>query len=675
MNYVVLEKAKPYFRTRKGKREFVRGYVSRVAVLPTPEQQEQGKTGLMEYLEAVTKMFPKEAKREGREYSSVEEFVLKHGKFYTPKELPKNVLEGKVKDCYMNAWHLATERKDLTYVEGYAASVIPVMHAWCVDKQGNVIDPTWGTGKAYYGVPFTTDYIMKTAMRRKYFGILDNYQEGYPLLKERPKEGVIEKSYHVVMEKATQTGHKAYARSVKGKLQQIKPKGFVRKPIPKRRENVVETVVRSQARRKAVQREEPMPEFDQTTDMLSEATEKLKEQFDIDKKHFEGTISYQEIKSQMDKNLKEIRTENSKIREVSGFMDTDNARSIAANMRNELTVYTKYLAGDSVDLMHKFVSLAETTIENEDLKGIDAKYLSDMCVDSIKKLVHQEIESNRQQFTDHGVRHIVKNILNQKDMLDLLQSSGITVSPKDRLLAIFVMINHDVGYTTPVIRGGGIEGIKATKQHGVYGKKIAEEQKDLWNVDKIFSEEEYNRGLDIIETHDSVDMDTKDPVALTTRIADNLSLFQKEKLPSMFEYVEGAERLLVAMGVAAKKDEKEGFEKYRDQLYKKIDKAKFSPALKRDLKAGCKEISFLTPKFTVGVLAGEISKIGKSDKSLIQVTIKHNKFDETLQKLFDVGQQQVTKLLKDYGETDFSKTEYHLGKYGDKSILELKVEK
>jgi len=265
--------------------------------------------------------------------------------------------------------------------------------------------------------------------------------------------------------------------------------------------------------------------------------------------------------------------------------------------------------------------------------------------------------------------------MNQKEMLDSLQSSGITVTPKDRLLAIFVMINHDVGYTVPLIRGGGLMAIKAAKEHPAYSRKIAEEQKDLWDVDKIFNEAEYNRGLDIIETHDAVDMDARDPVALTTRIADNLSLFQKEKLPSMFEYVDGSERLLVAMGLTAKKDDKERFEKYRSQLYDRIDKAKFSPALKRDLKAATKEISFMTPKFTVGVLAGEISKIGNSDTSLIQVTIKHNKFDETLQKLFDMGQKQVQKFLGDYGETDFSKTEYHLGKYGDKSILELKVEK
>jgi len=190
MNYVVLEKAKPYFRTRKGKQEFVRGYVSRAAVLPTPQEQEMGKESLMEYLKGVSGMFPK---REGFEYSSMEEFILKNGKFYEPKELPKDIPEGKVKDCFMNAWHLAIDRPDLTYVEGYASSIIPVLHAWCVDKQGNVIDPTWGTGKAYYGVLFTKDYIMKTAMRRKIFGIIDNYQEGYPLLKEKPKGGVIER--------------------------------------------------------------------------------------------------------------------------------------------------------------------------------------------------------------------------------------------------------------------------------------------------------------------------------------------------------------------------------------------------------------------------------------------------------------------------------------------------
>lgn len=184
MIYVILEKAKPYMRRRRGRLEFVRGYVSREATVYPPEQEAEGKRVLDEYLSGISKMMPV---REGWAYSGFEHFVKENGRFYTPRALPTDVSEGKIKDCFMNAWHLATERKDLTYVEGYAigTAIIPVLHAWCVDKNGNVIDPTWGTAKAYYGVSFPTDFVIKTAMSRKKFGIIDNMEEGFPLMRSK----------------------------------------------------------------------------------------------------------------------------------------------------------------------------------------------------------------------------------------------------------------------------------------------------------------------------------------------------------------------------------------------------------------------------------------------------------------------------------------------------------
>jgi len=398
----------------------------------------------------------------------------------------------------------------------------------------------------------------------------------------------------------------------------------------------------------------------------------VKEFEDTTKEERMSQATWRDIRSQMAVNLGEIRTKDAKFVSISGSLNIKKAQAVAGNMRKELACYTKYLAGDSVDLMHKYVSLTEQVLEKSE--GVSSEYMNRMCIDGIRKLVYQEVESNRQQFTDHGIRHIVKNVLMQNEMLDSLDTSGLKVSHRERLLANFVMINHDVGYTVPMVRAGGTTSIKASKEHPMYSSKIAKEQKRIWNVGHVFTEEEYNRALNIIATHDTTDLDVKDPVALATRISDNLSLFQEEKLPSMFQYVEGAERLLISMSLAAKKDDKAGFEDYRNQLHHRIDKSNFSPALKRDLKAATKELTFLTPKFTVGVLAGEVSRVGSSDKGLISVTIKHNKFDEVLQKMFDMGQRQVRKFLGDYGEKDFSKAEYLLGKYGDKAVLELKVE-
>ena len=46
--------------------------------------------------------------------------------------------------CYKNATLLAMENEALTYVEGKVATMgIPIDHAWCIDADGVVIDPTW----------------------------------------------------------------------------------------------------------------------------------------------------------------------------------------------------------------------------------------------------------------------------------------------------------------------------------------------------------------------------------------------------------------------------------------------------------------------------------------------------------------------------------------------------
>jgi len=76
----------------------------------------------------------------------------------------------------------------LVYCEGYATGVIPVHHAWLL-YDGQVIDPTWDGRIApanqqveYYGVAFSYDYVIRTALKTEYYGILDNFVEHYPLI-------------------------------------------------------------------------------------------------------------------------------------------------------------------------------------------------------------------------------------------------------------------------------------------------------------------------------------------------------------------------------------------------------------------------------------------------------------------------------------------------------------
>jgi hypothetical protein len=403
-----------------------------------------------------------------------------------------------------------------------------------------------------------------------------------------------------------------------------------------------------------------------------------------------GQATAKEIRTQMEKNLSEIAKEKGKQEPVSGSFESSHSHVIGANMRSELSRFTGYLSGDTVDRMHYAIHRFEHILGGspDEFAGVKAKDLNAMAIDFVQKLVHQEVESNRQQFTDHGIRHLVGNMKSQEDILNVLSLGGEKVTARDRLMSMFVAVNHDIGYTVPLIRKGGMTAIKASKDHKKFSEKIVGEEEGKWDRGKIFSKKEYSRIKNIVLNHDSTDLSVKDNLLFATTVADNTSLFHRNKLPSMFRYVKGGDALLIKMGEVAAKWEgakgskKTSYEKsYKrtlSQLEGMIDSTpELSTNLRRDLKMGVKEISFLTPKFSLGVLAGDIEQIGNSPSSRIVVKIKHNALDSKLQSMFDMGQAQTKKLLKEYGykeEEIGTLTEYRLGKdKSGKSLLTLRV--
>lgn len=98
--------------------------------------------------------------------------TLAYGKDYP--NIKKHSYEmGEKKMCYRNSHHLALEH-DLIYCEGFAVSGgvgIPFEHAWCIDKDENVIDCTWDDGVAYFGIAFTTSFILERADKTGIYGI------------------------------------------------------------------------------------------------------------------------------------------------------------------------------------------------------------------------------------------------------------------------------------------------------------------------------------------------------------------------------------------------------------------------------------------------------------------------------------------------------------------------
>ncbi|HEY6965860.1 MAG TPA: hypothetical protein VI229_00200 [Burkholderiales bacterium] len=103
-------------------------------------------------------------------------FVLKHGRLWTPAPRPAGMRKQRNGTCFKSAYEAAERDSALTYVEGYGMSVIPVLHAWCVDQEGRVVDPVWTNPetRAYYGIPLTLEFLHRTMMRTRVYGVLDD---------------------------------------------------------------------------------------------------------------------------------------------------------------------------------------------------------------------------------------------------------------------------------------------------------------------------------------------------------------------------------------------------------------------------------------------------------------------------------------------------------------------
>jgi hypothetical protein len=126
---------------------------------------------LREYLEAIDRHFPGNAPTA---------FLLKHGRDYPigphSYALPRMVQ----KQCYQNATLLTLDFPHLTYVEGkISCHGVPLDHAWCIDEEGVVVDPTIDNSDGhitdYFGVPFRTDYLHRAVTRNRVYGLLDYY--------------------------------------------------------------------------------------------------------------------------------------------------------------------------------------------------------------------------------------------------------------------------------------------------------------------------------------------------------------------------------------------------------------------------------------------------------------------------------------------------------------------
>ena len=95
---------------------------------------------------------------------------------WTPAPLPCGAERGVPKSCFMNATHALLADGGLDYCEGVGFTPgLPFgfLHAWAVDADGNVVDPTWNEPERcrYYGVRYDRARYLKHIQRTGYYGV------------------------------------------------------------------------------------------------------------------------------------------------------------------------------------------------------------------------------------------------------------------------------------------------------------------------------------------------------------------------------------------------------------------------------------------------------------------------------------------------------------------------
>lgn len=109
--------------------------------------------------------------------------LLQHARTFEPTDTnPDWFTRGPAKQGFDNATQVLVSRvaagdTGIRYAEGYAMDAelpIPMQHAWLVDEDNKVIDPTWRdtTDNLYFGIVFETSFVLNLLRIKQSAGIL-----------------------------------------------------------------------------------------------------------------------------------------------------------------------------------------------------------------------------------------------------------------------------------------------------------------------------------------------------------------------------------------------------------------------------------------------------------------------------------------------------------------------
>jgi hypothetical protein len=145
---------------------------------------------LLQELRACAQMMQGFKSAASFKYNSNYDLVLDLGRPFEQR-LEHDYLRPK-KLCFQNCFDLVRQIEgSYHYCEGLARPPqtcgMLFDHAWLIDEQGRVLDPTWHgadyAGTAYYGIPLQLEYLLIRAVKTEVYGVLghvDLLRDGLP---------------------------------------------------------------------------------------------------------------------------------------------------------------------------------------------------------------------------------------------------------------------------------------------------------------------------------------------------------------------------------------------------------------------------------------------------------------------------------------------------------------
>jgi len=294
-----------------------------------------------------------------------------------------------------------------------------------------------------------------------------------------------------------------------------------------------------------------------------------------------------------------------------------------------------FIPSESAKTISNTVSELDGVLEGLEVDGAKRHALAMQCVDA---LVAQENETLKRTLGDHGVAHIVGNINMAKEVLSTVPGAD---APED-IAGIYIgSIFHDTGYLTEPGKVLGMD-----KDHPRWSTEHYDN-----NVRSLVGGMLGNRVAgtisNSIRNHAGTEINwDDDPSGSSLRLADNLGLFQDQKLPAMFRYVPQNVGVLENL-YAGKISESDA----RLQITTNIKASNLSDSVKSSLNEGVKEVSKITGKFTLGMLGGRVkgfSWVTSKKGNHLRISFAKNSEATRLQKMFDLGQSQFRKFAKPY---------------------------